>query len=517
MHVSQPVIRRTSVALLFTLLAASAVAQAADLPSPWPTSGWQASAPEAQGMASSALADLVDFGAARGMDSLLVERHGQVVLDAYYAPFKPGMRHVVNSATKAIVGTLVGVALQEGKIGRLDAPMLSFFPERKVANVDARKKAITLQNLLDATSGLNWHEPDGDGTPGETTVMGPDDDWVGFVLDRPMAQAPGVSFNYNSGTWHLLSAIIAKQTGSDTLDYAKQKLFAPLGITDVAWRRSPQGLPMGGGGLFMQPCDMAKIGYLYLHGGEWAGRRLLPPGWTDRVFHPQVDMHMEIFRYANGWWAIPKKHAFMAVGLLRQLIIVLPEIDAVAVVTGREDYPFTELIDRIARAAKSPTALAADAAGSARLADRIADAGIEKRSPVAPVPGLASVVSGKTYRFAASTTDIRSMKLDLTSTDPHYEITRGTSAAPDAPAYRIEGPIGLDGLFRLRDEARQGFAPSVAVKGNWLNDSSFQLIVRSLPEGSVTTFVLRFSGSHVDVSLEDNYGVHARFEGEASE
>ena len=98
---------------------------------------------------------------------------------------------------------------------------------------------------------------------------------------------------------------------------------------------------------------MAKIGYLYLHHGEWAGEQLLPPSWSEHVFHASVDMGFgaaPAFRYANGWWTIPDKRAYMAVGFLRQLIIVLPEVDVVAVVTGRRHYPFLPLIDRIVAA-----------------------------------------------------------------------------------------------------------------------------------------------------------------------
>ena len=514
MHVRHAVAGRAARVLLLALSAISLVAQAADPAPIWPTTGWQTSAPEEQGMAPSALADLVDFGAANAMDSVLVERHGKIVLDVHYAPFKPGMKHLVNSVTKGVVGTLVGVALKEGKIDRLDAPVLGFFPERSVANADAQKKAMTLQSLLDMNSGVGWREPLSDDVPETMLQMARSADWVGFVLDRPMAQAPGVSFNYNSGTWHLLSAIVARQTGSDTLEYARQKLFAPLGITDVAWRRDPQGIPIGGYGLFMQPRDMAKIGYLYLHGGQWAGQQLLPPQWTAHVFQAQVDMRLGGFRYANGWWTIPEKRASMAVGFLNQLIVVLPEIDTVTVVTGRRQYPVEPLIDRIVAAAKSPVPLASDGAGSARLADRIADAGVEKRSPVAPTSSLASAVSGKTYRFAANSTGLRSIKLDLTPADPRYETMLG-AAVPNAPMRRIEGPIGLDGTFRLREA--QGVEPLLAVKGNWLSESSFQIVSRSLLEGIVTTYKLSFSGPQVDVSLEDNRGVRARFQGEASE
>jgi len=129
-----------SVALLMALWPAAHAAESAP---PWPTNGWQATAPEEQGMASAALADLVEFGAANAMDSLLVVRHGKIVLETYYAPFKPGLKHSVNSVTKGVVGTLVGLASADGKIESLDAPVLGFFAERKVADSDARKKAMT--------------------------------------------------------------------------------------------------------------------------------------------------------------------------------------------------------------------------------------------------------------------------------------------------------------------------------------------------------------------------------------
>jgi len=367
----------TRLALLVALLAPIASQAAGSIA--WPTDGWQTSSPEEQGMSPVALADLVDFGAVNAMDSVLVVRHGRLVLDAYYAPFRPGMRHRVNSVTKGVVGTLVGIALNEGKLDRLDAPVLEFFPGRTIANGDARKKAITVQNLLDSNSGLSWREPPSVDSLDSTQMEG-SADWVGFVLDQPMALAPGVSFNYNSGTWHLLSAIVGQQTGGDTLEYAKQKLFAPLGITDVAWLTDSHGTPIGGYGLFMQPRDMAKIGYLYLHGGQWAGAQVLPPQWVPKILNAQLDMQLRgAQRYANGWWVFPEKHAYMAVGYLCQLIVVLPEIDTVAVVTGRRSYPLVQLIDLVVSAAKSSTPLPPDAVGSARLKQRIAKASTGKR------------------------------------------------------------------------------------------------------------------------------------------
>ena len=139
--------------------------------------------------------------------------------------------------------------------------MLDFFADRTVANLDDRKKEIRVRHLLDMTSGIDWKEPDA--APESVFAMERSGNWQQFVLDRPMDTAPGTSFNYNSGNSHLLSAILTRLTGRTALDFAREKLFGPLGITDVQWRHDPQGITAGGYGLYLQPRDMAKIGYLY--------------------------------------------------------------------------------------------------------------------------------------------------------------------------------------------------------------------------------------------------------------
>jgi CubicO group peptidase (beta-lactamase class C family) len=482
----------------------------------WPTVEWPTSTPEEQGMSSSALAELVDFGAVNAMDSLLVVRHGRVVVEAHYAPFRPGLKHLVNSVTKAVVGTLAGIAFQEGALGSLDQSVIDLFPERKIANVDANKKAITLASLLDSTSGLDWREPLSNAPPETMLQMERSRDWVGFILDRPMAQAPGLAFDYDSGTWHLLSAILAKKTGGNALDYARRKLFTPLGITDVAWRHDPQGITIGGYGLFMRPRDMAKIGYLHLHAGEWAGQQLLPAAWVDKIFHATVDMRLGTtpsFRYANGWWTIPDKHAYMAVGYLCQMIIVLPEVDMVAVVTGRKRYPLVALIDRLTGAAKSESALPTDADASTRLAARIRDAATEKPSEVSPASPLASTISGRSYRFGPNVFGLKSLRLDLVSPTAAYEafLDRSRAGLPDL---RVGGPLGLDGYFRVDENATN---PPWAAKGRWLNDTSFRIVSRSLLEGIVVTSTLTFRGDQVDVEIEDNRGLRGSFQGDSKD
>lgn len=509
MRFQKPLFALTCAVFCLSLLVGAAAA-----PTSWPTADWPTSTPEDQGMSSNALADVVEFGAANGMDSLLVIRHGQIVVEAHYAPFRPGLKHVVNSATKAIVGTLAGIAFKEGALGSLDQSVLELFPERKIANVDANKKAMKLDSLLDMTSGLDWREPLTNAVPETMLQMERSRDWVGFVLDRPMAQAPGFAFDYDSGTWHLLSAILTKKTNLNTLEYARQKLFMPLGITDMIWGQDPQGISIGGYGLFMHPRDMAKIGYLYLHRGRWADHQILDATWVDKVYQASVDMHIGTtpsFHYASGWWTIPDKRAYMAVGFLRQLIIVLPDADVVAVVTGRSHYPFVPLIDRITSAARSETSLPPDAAGSVRLAARVKDAATEKPSEVGVVSPWARTISGKTYRFKTNALGLKSLMLDLVSSMPSYELAfdRGEVGVPDL---RVSGPVGLDGYFRTNENAINQLR---AAKGRWLDETNFQIISQSLLEGIVTTSTMTFFGDQVEVDVKDNRGVRARLLGDS--
>ena len=375
----------------------------------WPTKEWQTSTPEEQGMSSAALARLLDFGTTLSFDSLLIARHGRIVLDAYYGRRAADLPHVMNSATKAVIGTLAAIAYKDGLLDSLNHPALDFFGDRSVALDllggrsiadfdDKRKaKAITVQSLLDMTSGIDWRESDG--RSDTFTEMERSPDWIRFILDRPMSATPGDTFNYNSGNSHLVSAIITKLTRMSAWDYAKARLFGPLGITASYWRHDPEGVTTGGNGLSMLPRDMAKIGYLYLRNGEWEGKRLLPPDWINRISLAAVNMNLSRepdMRYSNFFWALPDKHVYMAVGYHCQLIMVFTELDIVAVTTARDFCPFSKLADYISSAVKSEGALPSDAAGADLLANKIREISTHSRYED-PVPQLEIVGHKQTF------------------------------------------------------------------------------------------------------------------------
>ena len=352
----------------------AAAAECASSQTPWPTKDWEASTPEAEGMDSAALARLVDFVGIYKQDSLLVVRHGKIVVDAYYAPYAPNIRHDLRSVTKSFIGTLTAIEVQEGLLDSVDHPILDVFADKNISNVDDGKKAMTVQNMLDMTSGIAWKEelnsPD---QPIMRMYKSPDP--TAFVLSQPMSDPPGVRFFYDGGNPYVLSALITRKAGRDALDLARDELFKPLGISSVRWGDADaQGVTDGESGLFLAPHDMAKLGYLYLHQGSWDGQQIIPSSWVDRVRQGPVTA-TEGYHYANLWWSLPDRGAFMARGRHSQIILVLPKLDVVAVMTGvlkdGEDFPMARLTDDIAGAIKSDTALPPDAAAQSLLAASI--------------------------------------------------------------------------------------------------------------------------------------------------
>jgi CubicO group peptidase (beta-lactamase class C family) len=240
-------------------------------------------------------------------------------------------------------------------------------------------------SLLPKPLALEIQPPYGGSPSGTEMLHSPD--WVKFILDRPMSNAPGAAFNYSDGDAQLLSAIITRLTGMSALEYAKAKLFGPLGINEVFWASDPQGFSMGGYGLWLQPRDMAKIGYLYLRNGACEGQQLLTPARIDKIIHATIDMNSELgLRYSHLFWALPDKHVYMAVGAYGQLIMVFPDLGVVAVTTGWLGFQLGELANDISNSVKSDTAFPADPASAKLLADKIRDVSTDKPTPVGPAP-----------------------------------------------------------------------------------------------------------------------------------
>jgi CubicO group peptidase (beta-lactamase class C family) len=235
----------------------------------------------------------------------------------------------------------MGIAITRGdfKAG-LDTPLLTYFDVAKVKNVDDRKRRITLHHVLTMTTGLDWNEENVayDDPKSDSSLMEATDDWVQYVIDRPMAEEPGKVFNYSSGVSELLAYVFQKETGQDLEKYGAKYLFVPLGI-DYYWKRTPLGVVDTEGGLYLKNQDLAKIGYLYLHGGAWEGKQIVSNDWVKQSLTPFISA-TEHFKYGFKWWLLPRTDreglVWMARGFGGQQLMVFPEENLIAVFTGWE-------------------------------------------------------------------------------------------------------------------------------------------------------------------------------------
>ena len=306
----------------------------------WPTAGWRSSTPEEQGMDSGLLSAMLGEILEKNyeIDSVTVVRNGYMVADVSIHPFSSTSKHNIYSCTKSVVSALVGIAIDQGYIEGLQQPVLSFFPQRTIANRDANKEAMTLEHLLTMTTGFRCQDSYLYRWSG-LNQMRESEDWVQFVLDLPMEGEPGERFEYCNGASFLLSGIIQETTGMSANEYAVEHLFGPLGISDVDWSSSPQGISVGYSELRMRPQDMAKFGYLYLNEGRWDGEQIVPSEWVVSSSNQFISATLED-GYGYQWW-VDDSGMYLALGYRGQFIFVIPEKEMVVVFTSSlEDNDF---------------------------------------------------------------------------------------------------------------------------------------------------------------------------------
>lgn len=285
--------------------------------------------------------------------AIVVATDDRIVFEEYYGTDQDAYRGV-QSVTKSVVSTLVGIALKEGLIGSIDDTLAQLLP--RYANVMSPAVAgTTLRHLLTMTAGF----PSGDEAPGPPFIRS--EDWVREILTSPESP-PGEGFLYSNGTSHLLAAVLEEATGTSALDFARSRLFGPLGIetrpafrpavvpqesraediaayenADFAWPVDPRGVSTGWWGIKLRPLDMVKLGQLFLGGGRWGDRQVVPAEWAEQATSQQVavDGLGEGNGYGYQWWTgmVDGDEAFRAMGYGGQLIEVIPGRNLVVVTT----------------------------------------------------------------------------------------------------------------------------------------------------------------------------------------
>lgn len=332
------------------------------------------------------------------IDRMLVIRHGQVAYDKQYPvdydaaygalakvpgqlnahdPTSPynyynswwhpyyrrGDLHTLQSVTKTVSSVIIGTAVMRGDFPSIDAPVLSFFDTTKVANIDDRKRRMTVRHLLSMTGGFDWNESIPYTDPRNTaTALEESPDWIRFTIDRPMMREPGTQFNYSSGESALLAHIFRQATGQDIEEYGAAHLFRPLGISRWFWKRTPSGTADTEGGLYLEASDLARIWQLFLQQGMWRGERVVTSDWVRQSVTPVVATGTAptASRYGLKWWLHPDpldpaKYLWAGSGFGGQFPVAFPDLDMVVVfnawnIAGGKQLPSRVVMGRIAHA-----------------------------------------------------------------------------------------------------------------------------------------------------------------------
>jgi len=268
--------------------------------------------------------------------SMTIVKNGKIVMDCYGTDRQrniklgPNDRHELHSVTKSITSVLLDIAIEEGKISGVTEKALPWFSADGIKNITREKKDMTLENLLTMRSGLEWNEG-----PDDPLFFDPPNS-AKAILDRPLVGKPGTVWHYSSGNSQILGEIVRRATGKTPRQYADEKLFGPLGITDYQWMADRSGTNYGGWGLFMRPRDLARFGYLCLKGGAWKGTQPVPAALLRDSTSKHSASPWDGGDYGYHWW-VPFIGGFAARGYLGQVLYVFPEKDLVVVFTSNLD------------------------------------------------------------------------------------------------------------------------------------------------------------------------------------
>ena len=284
--------------------------------------------PESQGVSSAAIAKFLRAADEKvnSMHSVMILRHGKVIAEAWWAPEDATKPHVLWSLSKSFTSTAVGLAVEEGKLS-IEDRVVGFFPDDLPGEPSENLRKMQVKDLLTMSTG-HADEPN----------VRQSQDWIKSFLAHPLPHPPGTFFRYNTPATFMQSAIVQKVTGKTVVDYLQSRLFDPLGIQPPRWDTNPQGISLGGYGLFLKTEDIAKFGQLYLQNGKWEGKQLIPATWVQQATSKQVsngDNPSSDWNQGYGFQFWRCRHnAFRGDGKDGQFCVVLPDQDAVVVMTA---------------------------------------------------------------------------------------------------------------------------------------------------------------------------------------
>lgn len=464
--------------------------------------GLARSAPEVEGVSSQGILDFINAieTSEHELHSLMILRHGKVIAEGWWAPYRREFNHGMYSMSKSFTSTAVGFAVTEKRL-TVDDKVVSFFPNDLPDQVSDRLQQMTVKHLLTMSDGQ---------ARGGTSKTIASDDWVKNFLGQPLVNEPGSVFSYNSGSTYMLSAIVQKLTGQTVLDYLKPRLFEPLGIDGMYWEQCPKGINVGGWGLHIRTQGLAHLGQLYLQKGMWNGKRILPESWIEEATSKQIQQPKNKKKpnpdweqgYGYQFWRC-RHGLYRGDGAFGQYTIVLPEQDAVIVMTGESASMRGEL--ELVYKHLLPAFDKRNAKAIPQLRKKLKSLGI--KLPVGqPVSPTARRVHGSQFEIEDNKFGIQSVAFEFFKGSCRVVLKDGSgkqsvlcgigdwilgsAAVPDAPPRIIAGGAPDPGTK----------AP-IAATGAWTDHNTFVMQWRYYETPHHDTVTCKFDGDKVAINF----------------
>ena len=459
------------------------------------------STPEMQGISSAGISKFLDAIKHSGQEfhSLMILRHGNVVAEAWWAPYSAEHRMQLYSLSKSFTGTAIGMAVAEGLL-TVDDPIIKFFPEYLPEQVSENLAALKVRHLLSMSVGHGKDsililEASAAGVPWEKTF-----------LSLPVVFEPGSQFMYNSGASFMLSAIIKKITGKTAHEYLKPRLYEPLDITNTTWGENWEGINMGASHLRMPTEDVAKFGQLYLQKGVWKGKQIVSKEWVAEASAKQISNGKNDSSWGYGYgfqfWLNPPG-GFRADGAFGQFSMVFPELDAVVAITSEsiETKKTMQVVWDVLLPEMKDTPLAADKAVHRILVNELKALKYDPPQLATTSP-LAEKIAGKEFMLDKNPFNAKSVTFSFSGDDciftlkedgkPNIIITNGINK------WIRKGNLkpSAHSLFSLR---RIDFDSIVAASYGWQNDNTLQFTWRYIETVHGDSFTCIFDGHKITI------------------
>jgi len=459
------------------------------------------STPEQQGISSSSILEFINNAEKNklGLHSLMVIRNGNIVAEGWWDPYKPDLKHVMNSLSKSFTSTAIGFAVSEGLLS-VEDKITKFFPDDIPANPAPYLNDMQVKHLLTMTTG---HEADTSGPMRRGNQV-----WTKVFLSTAIPHQPGTYFLYDTGATYMLSAILTKVSGKTVFDYLTTRLFKPLEISGIDWEISPQGINTGGWGLRIKTEDIAKLGTLYLQNGMWNGKQVLPASWAhdattykvpNTVIKGQDPTTSDWQQgYCYQFWRC-RHDFFRGDGAQGQYCLVSRDLNTVIAITSEIqdmqktlNYVWDYLLPGI-----KPSALPADTTNQNTLKQKLATLTLLPAKTTFGQTTQAQV-SGKTFNIKDNTLAVSQASLTFNGDDCTFML-KGDQAEQKITCGLnkwIKGETFTPGV-----SAKDNPAKKIVAAGVWTTDKTFTISLQYYETPNSDLIICNFDNNTISVKF----------------